>query len=440
MKLRFRKLVAPLGVQLELTPFCSNNCFHCYNHWREEKISASSIMTRNEFLKAIDILAEAKIFYVTITGGEPLFVKPLWREILKKLASYDIGCNMNSNLVDIDDDSISLMKDCGLFSILTSFHSCNEITHDIITNNPGSFRKTLKNIQRLTESGLNISVNMVVTKQNFRDVYETCKLLKSVGVKYFNASRFQEPVRDKNFSSIKLTADEIKMAIKQLLAAEEDFGITAGSVVPYPFCFLANDKNLFRLAKKTCNAGITTASLEYTGFLRACPNSEIRYGHILSDGLQKCWEAMHLWREAVYVPSECGNCYYMPVCRGGCRAEGIKADKMNQKDSLMTELIKEKITGLSMELNRTYKPTDQFVIYNRIKYRKEDFGYTIVGPNFNSPAFISETVLKILLKFKDRKEILMKDFMDEWEIDLKDIYELFCQFEDKKIISRIGGR
>lgn len=436
MEVRFRKLVAPIGIQLELTPLCSNKCFHCYNYWRNGDVPTTKAMTETDFLKVIDILAEAKVFYVTLTGGEPLFVKPLWRKVVTKLALCDIACDMNSNLVNIDQESIALMKDCGLISVLTSFHSYKEDTHDAITNNPGSFRKTLANIQRLAENDISVSVNMVVTQRNFRDVYDTCRFLKEKGIKSFNATRLQDPVKDRDISSVKITIDEIKFVIEQLFAAENDFGIPVGSVTPYPFCFLANDKKLFRLSQRTCNAGITIASLEYTGFLRACPTSEERYGNIFSDGLESCWQKMYPWREGVYIPPDCNGCFYLLACKGGCRVEGMKIDKMDQRDELMSGPIKREVKGLIPEQNKSYSLDDSFVICNKIKYRKEDFGYTVVGHKVISPAFISDTVCKTLLRFKERKEVSVKNFMDEWGVNLSDICELFSCLEGNEIITR----
>ena len=71
-------------------------------------------MSGEDFLKVVDILAVAKVFYITITGGEPLIDKPIFRDVLQRISSYDIYCDMNSNLVDVDEELIVLMKDCSV--------------------------------------------------------------------------------------------------------------------------------------------------------------------------------------------------------------------------------------------------------------------------------------------------------------------------------------
>lgn len=440
MQLKIRRLVAPIGVQLELTPLCNNKCFHCYNYWRQNEKEQYRSMTDDEFLKVIDVLHNAGVFYVTITGGEPFLVKPLLHEVLKKLASRGIKCDINSNLVHVDNDSISLMKDCGVLSILTSFYSNKRGVHEEMTNNFGSFSKTLRNIGKLTDTGLDVEVNMVLTKDNFQDVYETCKLVRDAGAKGFNATRLQDSARETDFSHLKLTAEEIRFTLEQLQFASNDFHVRIGSLTPYPFCFLADNQEFLWLSKRTCSAGITVASVEHTGFLRACPTSEVKYGHIFLDGLSKSWQEMEPWRNGVYIPSECHNCFYLPVCRGGCRAEGMKFGNMNKKDELMMAPLKVKIDGLIPESVNSYHREDRIVICSKLKYRREEFGYTVAGHKIKSPAFISETVLKTLLKFRYWEEITVKDFINEWMVDVSKIRGLFSYLENQGIITKIKTR
>lgn len=445
MEIKFKTLIAPLGVQLELTPLCNNRCFHCYNYWRDGKKLTNDALDAKGFIKAIDLMNRAGVFYVTITGGEPLMVKAVWKETLKKLAACNIACDMNSNLVaDIEAEDIVLMRDCGLLSILTSFHSYNGRRNDEISGNKGSYCRTLNNIRKLTESGFSISVNMVVTQKNFRDVYKTGKLLHESGIRSFNATRLQDPVREGDLSPFKLSVNEIEWVITQLLELQNAFGLSVGSLTPYPLCFLARDKKMFGFSKRTCNAGITVASLEYSGSLRACPNSEVNYGNIFSDGLEICWQKMQDWREGCYIPNACKDCFYLLICRGGCRATGMRNGEMNAKDELMTDIIKTQIEGLiSAPLIPCYCRDDRFVICNKLKYRKENFGYTVVGHKVSSPAFISEKVFRTLLKLKDQKSVSADEFTKEWNVKLSEIHELFSYLEDRKIITRIkkkGGK
>lgn len=437
MQFKLRKLVAPIDVQLELTSQCNNRCFHCYNYWRGNEKQQYASMTDNDFLKVVDILHNAGVFYVTITGGEPFLVKPLLYSVLRKLAEKGIECDINSNLVNIDDDSVSVMKECGILSVLTSFHSSKKELHEKITNNPGSFSKTLRNIERIAHAGIAVEVNMVITKENFQDVYETCKLVKNFGAKGFDATRLQDSAREIDFSHLKLTVDEIRFAVEQLSAAANDLSVQIGSLTPYPFCFLANDKKFLWLSKRTCSAGITVASIEHTGFIRACPTSEMKYGHIFLDGLSKSWEEMKSWRNGTYTPPECNSCFYLPVCRGGCRAEGMKIGNINKRDELMINPIRDKVNGLISESAHSYNPEDEIVVCNRLKYRKEEFGYTVVGHRIKYPAFVSELVLETLLKFRNQGKLQIRDLVNEWLVDVSKIRDLFSLLEDRGIITKI---
>ena len=62
---------APTTVNLELTELCNVKCRHCYNPWRDETMGEISLneIKLNLLIKK---LAEAKVFHVILTGGEPM--------------------------------------------------------------------------------------------------------------------------------------------------------------------------------------------------------------------------------------------------------------------------------------------------------------------------------------------------------------------------------
>lgn len=70
----YRTLSAPISLQWELTDWCNQKCFHCYNYWRKDTDpSADVIPELDDTFRIIanEIIAN-HVFSVTITGGEPL--------------------------------------------------------------------------------------------------------------------------------------------------------------------------------------------------------------------------------------------------------------------------------------------------------------------------------------------------------------------------------
>src|SRR5260370_21369915 len=70
------KLNIPLSVQLDLTYRCNERCIHCYldHHDHGE-------MTTAEIKGLLDQMAEAGVFYLTISGGEILMRRGFFQNL-----------------------------------------------------------------------------------------------------------------------------------------------------------------------------------------------------------------------------------------------------------------------------------------------------------------------------------------------------------------------
>ena len=71
------KLSIPLSVQLDLTYRCNERCVHCYLDHDDH-----GEMTTAEIKELLDQMAEAGVFYLTISGGEILMRRDFF-EILE---------------------------------------------------------------------------------------------------------------------------------------------------------------------------------------------------------------------------------------------------------------------------------------------------------------------------------------------------------------------
>ena len=66
-----RMLSAPTVVNLELTELCNVKCRHCYNFWRDESMGSVSL-DQEKLDILIDKFADAGVFHVVLSGGEPM--------------------------------------------------------------------------------------------------------------------------------------------------------------------------------------------------------------------------------------------------------------------------------------------------------------------------------------------------------------------------------
>jgi len=68
-------------------------------------------------------------------------------------------------------------------AIATSLYGSNEQIHDSITQQSGSFNKTVEAIKEIVRLELPLRVGIIEMKQNIPNIKETVKLLQAIGVK-----------------------------------------------------------------------------------------------------------------------------------------------------------------------------------------------------------------------------------------------------------------
>mgnify|MGYP001573739826 CR=1 FL=1 len=68
----YQTLSAPINCQVELTTSCNHNCSHCYNFWRKDRERVNTSFNKATVSEIVRKIADAKVFDIIITGGEPL--------------------------------------------------------------------------------------------------------------------------------------------------------------------------------------------------------------------------------------------------------------------------------------------------------------------------------------------------------------------------------
>ncbi len=320
----YRTLSAPITAQWELTDWCNQRCFHCYNYWREDTDQKCiHSLEAQETIKVVsEEIVSAGIFSVTLTGGEPLpFIKK-YSSYLQRLHETGIDVKLNTNLTLFDDDKGKLLKDLGIESILTSLISANPEVQDKLANFPGSHQLISKNVRRALEMGFAVSVNMVVSKLNLADVDATAKYVKELGVRHFYTTKVSTPVFNKDFQRYTLSASELRSMFLALKGVKDNYGLSVDSITAYPKCFFNGSDQLDDFSFRVCGAGKSFCTIGFDGGLRPCSHSEQVMGKVQKGGdLKSLWQGLKVWRTEAYIPNECSACTARRTCYGGCRVE-----------------------------------------------------------------------------------------------------------------------
>src|SRR6202453_3882224 len=130
-------LRVPLSVQLDLTYRCNERCIHCYLDHDDH-----GEMTTGEIKDLLDQMAEAGVFYLTISGGEILMRRDFFG-ILEHARLRTFCIKLKTNGVLIREQEADRIKALGVESVQISIYSHRHEIHDAITKRPGSLRRSI---------------------------------------------------------------------------------------------------------------------------------------------------------------------------------------------------------------------------------------------------------------------------------------------------------
>lgn len=339
------KISSPLYAQYEISVNCNYRCIFCYNVWKNKKEDSSrkKSLTLKQQLEIIDKLAKMKIFGLIISGGEPLVSKNIFKIIKKAVKEYGIETSIITNGSLLTEETCQKLKESGLSDMQISLHSYKEKENDLITGTNGSYYKTIKGIKNALKyfSPENINVNMVPTKKTYKQVYETAKFLKNLGVINFTVSSYVytgNKELDKELAPTKKNFQEI---FKQVLKVKKELRMRTFIGGCYPLCALNRKINgeVISLIGNICDAGVTQIVIGPEGELRPCVVYGQILGNILKDNPKKIWKNSKFLkkiREMENIPMMCKKCECLLICRGGCRASAYNEKrKLNDVHQLL---------------------------------------------------------------------------------------------------------
>jgi MoaA/NifB/PqqE/SkfB family radical SAM enzyme len=152
--------------ELLLSYDCNAKCGFCYNPPLTPEVLAQEV----PFARAAGLLAKARADGhdgVWLTGGEPTLRADLPKILLlsRKLGFRRIQIGTNGARL-ADAASARRLVSAGLNYARVSLHGASSDVHDRLLRLPGAFDKALRAIRHLTELGVYVGLNFVVTKEN----------------------------------------------------------------------------------------------------------------------------------------------------------------------------------------------------------------------------------------------------------------------------------
>ncbi|MGH9774410.1 MAG: radical SAM/SPASM domain-containing protein [Candidatus Acidiferrales bacterium] len=296
-------LGVPLSTHLDVTYRCNERCDHCYLDHDDH-----GEMTTAEIKDLLEQMAEAGVFYLTLSGGEPLLRRDCF-EIIEYARALAFSVKLKTNAVLIREKEAQRLRALGVEQVQISVYSHRPEVHDGITRLPGSLRKTLAAIRFLKAQGLRVTMANVLMRPNSGDGESVHDLADEIGVGY-TLDPTITPMMDGNTSVLKLRvpASELSAIFRNPRLVGNVEEICAPPAPP--------DESI--MEGLPCSAGHTACYISPYGDFYPCVQFPLPCGNVRQQKFLDIWKNSPQLKEVRSIRARdlptCSSCAHVGTC------------------------------------------------------------------------------------------------------------------------------
>jgi AdoMet-dependent heme synthase len=296
------QLGIPLGVHLDVTWRCNERCIHCYLDHDD-----LGEMTYDEIDDLMTQMAAAGVFFLTISGGEPLLRKDLF-DILRRARELTFNVKLKTNAILIREKEAALIRELGIETVQVSIYSHRAEVHDAITKVKGSLERSIGAIRFMVSQGLKVTMANVVMKQTRFDYPGVQALAAELGA-HFTVDPTITPHINGDRSLLRLNID--RNALREIMndktiAGQEDQFI---AVAP------GADEDVMDAIP--CSAGHSACYVSPYGDVYPCVQFPLPSGNVRQQKFIDIWKYSPQLEEVRSIRSR-----DLPVCSTCAHVEG----------------------------------------------------------------------------------------------------------------------
>ena len=312
----------PLAILFELTHRCPLQCPYCSNPKLLERASAE--LDTTTLLRVIEEAADLGVLQVHFSGGEPMARKDL-SELIRHAAKHDLYSNLITSAVMLDATRVTELKDAGLNHVQISFQDASAANANRIGGFPGGHERKLAAAEAVRKSGLALTLNFVVHRQNAENIGAMLALGEELGAGRLEIAHVQYyGWALANRAALLPSRDQLR-AITAVVEAERarlKGRITIDYVVP----------DYYAIRPKACMAGWARRfmNISPSGKALPCHAAETLTG--LEFPSVREYSLAHIWCESVafqkfrgteWMTGPCRECARREIDWGGCRCQAF---------------------------------------------------------------------------------------------------------------------
>ncbi len=322
------------NLQWHITDRCNLACKHCYQdtevshcHWNELKIILDKFC---RFIHRWRTQAERPVkAHITLTGGEPLVHESFWdilNEFKTRQRQFTFSLLTNGTLIDLG--IAEKLAYFGPTYVQVSMDG-NRETHEALRGR-GAFDQALKGIKNLLKYQLRTTISFTAHRQNYHEFAAVAKIGRKLGVDRIWTDRFLPAGRGADLDHEVLDREETRCFYEMVRKQRDRMRWIPGrkTVISMhrALQFLAGGGRPYQ-----CCAADSLLTIMPDGTVSPCRRLPITLGNALIQELDEIYYghpmAIRL-RDFSASDTECGQCVYRKLCRGGlrCLAYAVNGD------------------------------------------------------------------------------------------------------------------
>lgn len=328
-------LSAPFKVLIEFTHNCNLRCIHCCANAEycpeSERGYLEGELTTDEWKIVIDKLADAEVFDIFVSGGEPLIRKDIF-ELMAHIKARGMGFCLLTNATLIDDEVARRLYELGCYTVEANLDGPDAESYDEFRGVKGAFEATVKGIRTCLRNGLTVRCNVTATKKNIFRLKEIIDTAWSLGLRalyaiplepggrgYSNAPELEFTVEDS--ARLREYYDDVTDWIAQKYGNEFTLVRPTEAVLDHRENIADGPSDPTKIMP-LCGAGRLHCSIGPTGHVILCSSAgkqiPITPGDVLHEDFEKIWLEADVFKEVrrAGIPG-CSTCE-IANCHGGC--------------------------------------------------------------------------------------------------------------------------
>src|SRR5262249_1783601 len=138
----------------------------------------------------MDQMADAGVFLVYLSGGEPL-VHPACIELAARGTRRGMSVSLLTDAMLIDAEVARRLVDAGVRTIQTNLDGARAEVYDAFRGVPGAFEETKRGIRAAVEAGLWVRINLTMTRKTMGELPAVVALARELGAREVIALPFR---------------------------------------------------------------------------------------------------------------------------------------------------------------------------------------------------------------------------------------------------------